>query len=339
MDILDAAGAGKVRLDLGDIEHIALFVLEIGVGELHLVGADSTLIHVVQHVGVGLHIGGLGAHLDRHIADGHAACDVQLLDVTAGEVDGFIHSTVSTDAAQNFEDDVLGVDALLRLAVQTDFDDLRHTEPQLAGHQDGSHIGGAAAGTHRTESTVGGGVAVGGDHDHARVDDAGFRHDLMADAAVGVKVEAQVVLFGKLAHLLVVCCALDVGAGGVVVKDESRPLPVPDLLAAHLVEGIDRLEIEVVDLGKIDLGGHDLAGVDLGSAAVLGQDFFDGVHGGILPFSFLNFEYRIQFLFGGSTVPRFNAVFKRDEPLSPLSLNFRHLFCGERRISYTIFHF
>ena len=161
----------------------------------------------------------------------------------------------------------------------------------------------------------------------------------MADAAVGVKVEAQVVLFGKLAHLLVVCCALDVGAGGVVVKDESRPLPVPDLLAAHLVEGIDRLEIEVVDLGKIDLGGHDLAGVDLGSAAVLGQDFFDGVHGGILPFSFLNFEYRIQFLFGGSTVPRFNAVFKRDEPLSPLSLNFRHLFCGERRISYMIFHF
>ena len=47
MDILDAAGAGKVRLDLGDIEHIALFILEIGVGELHLVGADSTLIHVV----------------------------------------------------------------------------------------------------------------------------------------------------------------------------------------------------------------------------------------------------------------------------------------------------
>ena len=186
---------------------------------------------------------------------------------------------------------------------------------------------------------MGGGVAVGGDHDHARVDDAGFRHDLMADAAVGVKVEAQVVLLGELAHLLVVCCALNVRAGGVVVKDESRPLPVPDLLAAHLVEGIDRLEIEVVDLGKIDLGGHDLAGVDLGSAAVLGQDFFDGVHGGILPFSFLNFEYRIQFLFGGSTVPRFNAVFKREGPHSPLSLNFRHLFCGERRISYTIFHF
>jgi len=38
------------------------------------------------------------------------------------------------DADQNDEDDDHGVDDLLQLAVQTDFDDLRHTEPQLADH-------------------------------------------------------------------------------------------------------------------------------------------------------------------------------------------------------------
>ena len=138
-------------------------------------------------------------------------------------------------------------------------------------------------------------MAVGGHDDHARINQARLRHDLVADAAVGVKMEAQAVLLGKFAHFLVIGGALDIWAGGIVVKDKGGSLPIPDLFAAHFIEGVDRLEIQVVDLGKIDLGGYNLAGVDFGPAAVLRQDFFDGMHGAFLQFLFLNFEYRIQY--------------------------------------------
>ena len=41
-----------------------------------------------------------------------------------------------------------------------------------------------------------------------------------------------------------------------MVKYKSRPLVIPNLLAAHLVKRIYSLQIQVVDLGKIHLGSY-----------------------------------------------------------------------------------
>ena len=176
------------------------------------------------------------------------------------------------------QDDIFGINAFRRFALQTDFDDLRYPEPQFAGHQDRGHIRGAASGAHRTEGAVGGGMGIRRDDDHAGIDHAGFRHDLVADAAVGVKVETEIILFCELPHLPVVGRALDVRAGSVVVKHESAPLPVPHFFAAHFIKGIDGLQIQVVDLRKVDFGGDDLAGPDAFPSAVSGEDLLDRVH-------------------------------------------------------------
>ena len=108
--------------------------------------------------------------------------------------------------------------------------------------------------------------------------------------AVGIKVEFQVVLPGKLPHFPVIGCALNVRAGSVMVKDEGAAGVVPHLFAAHLIERINRLQIQIVDFGKVYPGGYDLPGVHRCASAVPGQNLFDGVH---KPSSLLSVRKRI----------------------------------------------
>ena len=70
----------------------------------------------------------------------------------------------------------------------------------------------------------------------------------------------------------------DMNAPVVVIKDEGTAGIVPDFFSTHLVEGVDRLQIEIVDLRKVDGSGHDLSGLYIRSAAVFRKDFFNGVH-------------------------------------------------------------
>ena len=72
--------------------------------------------------------------------------------------------------------------------------------------------------------------------------------------------------------------AFDVRAGSVMVKDEGAAGIVPHLFAAHLVERVHRLQVQVIDFGEVHPGGYDLPGTHFGTPAVPGQDLFDGVH-------------------------------------------------------------
>ena len=216
-------------------------ILITWVGILDFIGPHRTLRNIIQHILVGLHVGGLRAHLHRHVADGHAARHVERIHIAAGKVDGFVYRAVRPDPAQHSQHHVFGVDAFGCFAFQTHFDDFRHPEPQFARHQDGGHIRGPAACAHCAESPMGGGVAVGSHDDHAGVDHAGFRHHLMAHAAVGVEMEFQIVLLRELPHFLVVRGALDIRARRVMVKDEGAAGVIPHLFAAHLIERVHRL--------------------------------------------------------------------------------------------------
>lgn len=56
-----------------------------------------------------------------------------------------------------------------------------------------------------------------------------------------------------------------------MIKHEGGALTVTHLFAAHFVKGIDRLQVQIVDLGKINLGGYDFVHVSLGLSTIPGQ--------------------------------------------------------------------
>lgn len=117
----------------------------------------------------------------------------------------------------------------------------------------------------------------------------GFRHNLMAHAAVGIKMETQIVFLRKFPHFLVIGRTFYIRTGCIMVKHKGTSLSVPHLFAAHFIERINGLQIEIVDFGKIHFSGHDLAGFYAGFAAVFRQDFFNGVHN-TSPFVFSNYN-------------------------------------------------
>ena len=105
----------------------------------------------------------------------------------------------------------------------------------------------------------------------------------------------QVILPGKFSHFVVIGGGFDGGAGGVVVEDESGPGIVPNFFAAHFVERVHGLQVQVVDLGEIHIGGDDLAAFHRWDSGVSGQNLFNGVH---IQRSFvlkLNIVYNIHF--------------------------------------------
>ena len=79
-------------------------------------------------------------------------------------------------------------------------------------------------------------MAVGRHDDHSGIYDACLRHDLMAHAAIGIKVEAQIVFLCKFPHFLVIGRALYIGTGSIMIKYKCRSFIVPDLFSAHFVK-------------------------------------------------------------------------------------------------------
>ena len=69
-----------------------------------------------------------------------------------------------------------------------------------------------------------------------------------------------------------------------MIEYKGGAFTVPYLFAAHFIKGINRLQVQIVDLGKIDLGGHDFPRVNLDLSAVPGQNFFNGMHDAFLLF-------------------------------------------------------
>src|SRR3954447_11301598 len=140
-------------------------VLEIGEGLL--VRRDET---------------GLGAALDRHVADGHASFHGQRADRFAGVFERVAGAAGGADLADDGKDDVLGGDALRQLAVHHRAHVLRFALDQRLRRQHVLDFRRAYAVGERAEGAVGRGVAIAADEGRARQREALLRPDDVDDA-------------------------------------------------------------------------------------------------------------------------------------------------------------
>ena len=126
---------------------------------------------------VGRHHAGAGAGFDRHVADRQPPFDAERPDGRAGIFDDVAHAARGADPGDDGEDHVLGVDAGGQRAVDDDPHVLRLALPQGLGRQHVTDLGSADAERERAERTMGRGVTVAADHDHAGLAEPLLRPD------------------------------------------------------------------------------------------------------------------------------------------------------------------
>ena len=179
------------------------------------------------------------------------------------ELDDLEVGALGGQLADQVQDQVLGRDVALELALADHLDGPRHLDVQhLAQGPDRGHLGGADAEGEGAQGAVAGGVAVGADHDAARPHVAELGQDLVADAAA---VAADVVELGdpllghEVADLLLVAGRLRAFGRHAVVEDDGDPGRVPDLgleprVLVDLVELVDDQGAVLVRHGQVDPG-------------------------------------------------------------------------------------
>ena len=130
------------------------------------------------------------AGLDRHVGHGHAVVHRQAGGARAVELHRAVGRPVEADLADRVQDDVLGHDARLQLALEAEMHRLRHLDQQLAGAHHEAGVGVANAGGKLVERAGHAGVRVGAEQNLAgtqmpllwqgRVADAGVTRAVLA---------------------------------------------------------------------------------------------------------------------------------------------------------------
>ena len=100
----------------------------------------------------------------------------------------------------------------------------------------------------------------------------------MADTLIDIHQVTDALLACKGAEALVVVRLLLGRARRVVVEEQDDVLRVDDALAAHLVERLDRLVVEIVDARPVHAAVDDLTRMDGGFASLCRQYLFNGMH-------------------------------------------------------------
>ena len=217
------AGVGAPRderRDLGGVERDDLVELGVVVGDEARPVGDRLVprltlrrvraaLDVVERRLVGGDEAGLGAPLDRHVADRHAGFHRQLADGLAAVLHDVALAAAGGLLRDEGEDQVLGGGALGQLA-----DDLdgHHLGPRLRQRLGGEHVldlAGADAERDGAERAVRGRVGVAAHDRHARLGEAELRADDVHDALVEVahRVDPDAELLGVAAQRLDLQCA------------------------------------------------------------------------------------------------------------------------------------
>ena len=177
----DLVGAGDLRREIGDVELDRVGVL--GIDRIdRLVLFPGAAVEVGKGDLIRLDQPGFGAHLDRHVGQRHALADVHALHRLAAVFDRHRGGAVDVQAAGQRQANVLGIDAVLELAVQRDPQRLRDAEPGTARGIDHGDVGRAHARAETAERAIGAAMRIGADHQAARHHKASLHHHLMADA-------------------------------------------------------------------------------------------------------------------------------------------------------------
>ena len=223
---------------------------------------------------------GLGAGLDAHVTDGHAAFHGQCPDGLTAVLDDRPDATAGADATDDGQDDVLGGHAVGQGALNVHRHGAGSLLVQGLGGQHVLNFAGADAERQCAKGAVGGGVAVAAHDGHARHGESLLRPDHMDDALVGMThgVLGHAVLGGvvtKHLHLLgrdgVGDGLVGVGRGDVVVLGGhgevgpaqgtvGQPQAVEGLWGRHLVH---QVQVDVEKVGAVAPGHHDVVVPDL----------------------------------------------------------------------------
>jgi hypothetical protein len=166
------------------MDHLVINCVSIRPEEFEFSSDPGFFFQIANGFRVGGYDPGSGAGFDRHVADHQAARGRHLLDGRAMELDDLEIGALGRQLADQVQNQVLGRDMALELALTNHLDgagnfDVQHP-PQSP---DSRHFRGADAEGESAEGAVAGGVAVRADHDVSRPDITEFRQDLVADAA------------------------------------------------------------------------------------------------------------------------------------------------------------
>ncbi len=198
---------------------------------------------------IGIDVADARAAFDRHVADRHALVHRQAIDDGAGvfvrEADAALHAEASDD----FEDDVLRVDAARERAVDVDAAHLQRLEREALRREHVADLRGADAEGDGAEGAVGGGVAVAAGDGHAGLGESQFGADHVDDALVVMRevverhAEVAAVAFERAHHGLghgVAERAGGVARGDDVIDGREGAVRVADgpAVEAELVEGL-----------------------------------------------------------------------------------------------------
>ncbi len=241
--------------------------------------------------GVGLVVGrdhaDLGAELDREIAQGEPALDLERPHGSPGIFDGAAGAAGSADLADEIEDHVLGRDARRAGALEADTQALGPALHQALRRQHMRDLAGADAEGERPHAAMGTGVAVAADEERAGKAQAQLRPDDMDDTLAGLAdiEQPHAMLFAEVAQILEQPSAHDAGVGaagrggdGVVgrregeariaqpvaflrdIQDRASAAQIVQQMAVDMEQGVVVAEIGddvlVPDLVEERLAGH-----------------------------------------------------------------------------------
>ena len=126
-----------------------------------------------------------GAHLDAHVADGHAAFHRKAADGAAGKFDEIPRASACSQAGDDVQNDVLGANSFAQLAFHPDAHGLgTHLEYALRGEYH-FHLAGAYPEGDAAQGAVRGGVAIPAHDGHAGLGKPCLRADDVDDAVAG----------------------------------------------------------------------------------------------------------------------------------------------------------
>ena len=221
---------GKVQLD-------DLVVHRVGVcGDGNKVRLPTLRLHKRARDLVRRENGGGGAQLGAHIRDGRALGDGERRHAFPAVFDDLPDAALDREAAQQFQNNVLGRDPRREAAGEVDAENARHFDAvRAAAHRHG-HVQTAGAEGQHADAAAGRRMAVRPD-ERFPGDSEALQMHLMADAVARAR-EAQPVLFGDGLDITVVVGVFKPVLKGVVIYVRHRKL------GFHAVNA-HRLKLEV----------------------------------------------------------------------------------------------
>ena len=174
---------------------------------------------------VRLYNAGFGSGFHRQVAQNNALVNGKVMGAVSGKLHDLIVGAVGSDVSDDGENQISGVHALPKGAVEIKADGFRNHDPGGAGGHGVEKVRTADAGTEGAQRPVSGGVGIRAENQLARADIV-LHHDLMADTLAFVQLDA--VIFGKITHFLVGLGSFRILCRDVMIHDEDHLIFIGD---------------------------------------------------------------------------------------------------------------